>query len=928
MSEKKYDVGIYGLWYGHNYGSIITYYALDNVIRKMGYSTVMIKNPLGREGLDLSKLSRSHALVFADKHYEITPLYGINEMDKLNEICDRFVLGSDQMWNYHLSRPYKQTYFFDFVNEDKNKIAYATSFGKEKYIGPDAEKAITKKNLARFNAISVRDDFSKEICEKDFGVSAEVQMDPVFLCEKEKYEGLIKESEFNMEEEFLFAYILDPNPEIGKNLRKIAEKANKKMVIIFNQGSDKEKCKEALQLEGEQFIYPFEPTVNEWLYCFKNAQYIFTDSFHGCCFSVIFHKPFVVKKNVGRGGRRFDFITKQLGISDFMVSDSEGFVELFDKYGENLQINYGVIQKRIDEKRMTSLKWLNDALAVKKVNEAKVTVGSNIKPNVPMKLHPDIERARLLVALVKEYGFKHIVISSGARDVSLARLFEANAFFKTYNVTDERSAAYFAMGIALEVQEPVVIVCTSGTAVSNYLPGVTEAFYQNVPMIIISGDRYPCYIGQMEAQMIEQYGLFQNMCKKSVTLPVHYESFREKWEVYRLICETLLEVNHHGNGPVHINFPIDKLENELPSKAELELPKVNKIERIDFYSDENVWENSVKVLKNAKRIMVIYGQNNPLSETDQYYFNEFVDKYNCVVLTDHISNVSGKWCLKPYRLLKRWKNDQFKTVLMPDLVIYVGGKRILNDPLQGKMRSIRKRINFWHIKEDGKVADMYGKLTTIFECKQNQFFKYFAERAKEEKNNGEYYNLWRTYVESIPPVDFSKVNFTSYYTMGKFALKLPKNSMVHLAVGNTFINIQNYPIDESITVYCNMGTNGIDGSASTFMGQCINKKRKGFLIIGDLSFFYDMNSIWNKKLNGNVRILLNNDGGAGLLSHYKTPAITQAHNAIAEGWVKSLGFKYMSAHNKEEFDQQIEEFINGESDKPVFFEVFPIRSEY
>ena len=158
-------------------------------------------------------------------------------------------------------------------------------------------------------------------------------------------------------------------------------------------------------------------------------------------------------------------------------------------------------------------------------------------------------------------------------------------------------------------------------------------------------------------------------------------------------------------------------------------------------------------------------------------------------------------------------------------------------------------------------------------------------------------------------------------------MQIPKNSMLHLAVGNTFINIENYPIDDSVTVYCNMGTNGIDGSSSSFMGQCVNCSQKSFLIIGDLSFFYDMNSLWNKELNGNVRIILQNDSGAGLLAHYKSPSITQEHNATADGWVKTCGFKYMCAHNKEEFDFQLDEFLNGDSDKPVFFEVFTLRSE-
>lgn len=331
--EKKYDVGIYGLWYGRNYGSIITYYALDNVVKSLGYSTVMIKNPLGREGIDLTKLPRSHSLIFADKHYKITPLFGIDNMHNLNSICDRFLLGSDQMWNYHLSRPYKQTYFFDFVDDTKIKVAYATSFGKEKYLGPEEERILTKKNLHRFDAISVRDDFSKTICENDFGVLATITLDPVFVCEKEKYEELIDTVSLRLDEEFIFAYILDPNPEIGNSLQTISEETGKKIVIIFNEGSDKKKTKEALNVSGDDFIFLLDATVEEWLYCFKNAKFVITDSFHGCCFSIIFGKTFIVRKNMGRGGRRFDFLIGSLGLQDYMTTTPEGFLELFKKYG-------------------------------------------------------------------------------------------------------------------------------------------------------------------------------------------------------------------------------------------------------------------------------------------------------------------------------------------------------------------------------------------------------------------------------------------------------------------------------------------------------------------------------------------------------------------------------------------------------------------
>ncbi len=380
MDNKKYDVGIYGLWYGRNYGSIITYYALDEVIKSLGYSTVMIKNPLGREGLDLTKLTRSHSLIFADKHYEITPLMGIDHMAGLNNICDRFLLGSDQMWNYNLSRPYKQTYFFDFVDDSKIKVAYATSFGKDKYIGPAEEKVLTEKNLHRFDAISVRDDFSKTICEKEFGVPAIINLDPVFLCEKERYEDLVNSVSLDLHD-FIFAYILDPNPSIGASLKKIAQESGKKIVVIFNEGGDREQSRSALGVDGEEFIFLMEATVEEWLYCFKNADFVITDSFHGSCFSIIFEKTFIVRKNMGRGGSRFDFLLGELGLKEYMVTTPEGFVEAFNKFGLNHKIRYEATNRIIKEKKEKSIKWLKDALSgnihIKPTNKA---VTRNLDP--------------------------------------------------------------------------------------------------------------------------------------------------------------------------------------------------------------------------------------------------------------------------------------------------------------------------------------------------------------------------------------------------------------------------------------------------------------------------------------------------------------------------------------------------------------------
>lgn len=370
--EEKYDVAVYGLWYGNNYGSIITYYALTCVLEDMNFSYAMIRNPLGRE-IDIDSLNRSHPLRFAKEHYKITPLLPLNRLSELNDNFSAFLLGSDQMWNYYLSKPYRQSYFFDFVAEEKIKVAYATSFGIDKYLGPKEDKQITKYNLHRFNGISVRDDFSKRICEEDFEVSSEVLLDPVFLCSVEKYNELITEAEnYHIDEDYIFAYILDPNPVIGANLQRIAEQTQKKVVVVFNQIGDKDNLKEQLNISSVYVTYEMDPTVNEWLYLYKNAQFVLTDSFHGTCFSIIFEKPFIVLKNNGRGGNRFPYLLGELGLLERMIENPEEFVTKFEESGLNTKIDYEKVKGILDDRKRTSLKWLKEAL------EGKYTFPSNV----------------------------------------------------------------------------------------------------------------------------------------------------------------------------------------------------------------------------------------------------------------------------------------------------------------------------------------------------------------------------------------------------------------------------------------------------------------------------------------------------------------------------------------------------------------------
>lgn len=916
--EKKYDVAVYGLWYGNNYGSMITYYALSKVLESMNFTYAMIKNPLG-SNVDVDKLCRSHPLRFAAEQYDITPLLRLSEMGKLNDSFDTFLLGSDQMWNYYLSKNYKQSYYFDFVEEQKNKIAYGTSFGLDRFIGPEEERKKVYQNLHRFQAISVRDDFSKRICEKDFQVQATIVSDPVFLCPVEKYMELAEQAEmaYRPERPYLFSYVLDPSPAFGETLRKAAQTANLPVVVIldeliYNQPHDQQQLRQRLGLtDADQNIQILDdPNVKEWLYCFQHAEFVLTDSFHGACFSLIFQKDFLVLRNNGRGGSRFPFLLSELDLLNRMVASPE---EMAQRYVEkqNEKINYTAVAEKLEQKKNSSRQWLKDALH-RRGNHPVALPKPAANPEKPLPV--DVKRCQMIAALLRDYGIRHVVLSSGTRHVQLIKFFEANSCFITHDVLDERSAGFFALGLAAKLRKPVAVCCTSGTAASNYLTAVSEAFYQHIPLIFITADRYPHLLNQREQQMVPQDHMFESVCLHSVSLPMMEGPVGEA-VARRLICETILEATHRTLGPVHINIPIKTIFKREPAVYRLDHVHYPKITRYTLLPDRAPWRPAVKKMM-ASKILVVYGQYHALSEDEQIALEKLAKRFNCVICTDNLSNAACSKSINCFNMLKKDRlTPESLKKLHPDIVITVHGANV--STIQDFV--VRSgNVEHWDVAPNGVPADPYKKLRCIFECTPTKFFKRVNAMAGEIIADDSYYQLWKKYEipEDEVPQEYCQ-KYAVYHTMKQ----IPSGSLLHLANSNTIRMACSYTLPERVETYCNRGTNGIDGSASAFMGQVCVSDNLCFLIIGDLSFFYDMNSLWNKNLKGNIRIMLLNNSGAGLLRHHGAKAITYQHNAVAEGWVKSLGFTYLSSRNQEEFDANLVRFVSNE-DTPMFFEVF------
>ena len=547
-------------------------------------------------------------------------------------------------------------------------------------------------------------------------------------------------------------------------------------------------------------------------------------------------------------------------------------------------------------------------------------------PKEVLELHnnPEFIKIRLLATLLRDHGVRHIVLSPGGRDVPIVRMFEYNdKYFTLHRVTDERSAAYFGMGIAAQLKEPVACVCTSGTAASNYLPAVTEAYYTGIPLILITADRYEIYHEQGEDQTIPQKNIYNEVVKKSITLPEGV-GWRAEHQIKRDVQDCIMETKHNGYGPVHINIAIDNIAigAHIDKQYWELLPKVYPhLLRVSPSDGEAQMRRWLDALKGSQKILIVYGQNFSPTQKQKENIEAFASKFNCAIVTDMISNLSCAYNLKPYNMLRNISNKEFNEQLAPDILITVGGKRLMNDPLTDKVRRGPWNIRHWSVEPSGKVKDFYFRLTSILEMSQDYFFEWFSKNAGSIANNGVYFQKWQSLTEkySAPAVK----NFDSHYIQSKFIPQIPENSILHLGVGLSFYESRRYPLKRNIDVFCNMGTNGIDGCTSTFMGQCaVAKDKLCFLIVGDLSFFYDMNGIWNKHPGENVRILMINNNGSGLLRGNQLKAISAEHGTKAEGWVKSTGFTYLSANSQEEFERLLPDFLDAGVKKPLFFEVF------
>lgn len=536
-------------------------------------------------------------------------------------------------------------------------------------------------------------------------------------------------------------------------------------------------------------------------------------------------------------------------------------------------------------------------------------------------MYTELKTYQIIIALLKKYRISHCVLSAGSRNVPFVHSIEEDPDFHCYSVVDERSAGYFALGLAQELNEPVVISCTSSTATCNYWPPVAEAFYQGVPIVVLTSDRDPAMLGQWEDQMIDQVGMYDRHVKKSVNLPI-INSKDDEIFCQRLVNEALLELNHRGTGPVHINIPMKSYNNSFNVKS---LPEITKIDRLEIDDEEVNWDKKIEKLKTAKRILITCGQNSYVSPGLQDSIRSFFEKYNSVIALDYMTNIDLEEGINTMVCMDaRYITEKKTKELLPDIVISFGGN--IFSGIKEQLRKFAGQFEHWLVQEDGCVVDLYKSITTIFECKPEYFFEYCNRVALEQENDRMYYSKFKEYANSVVIPDFE---WSHVYAIKEVVERIPSGSVLHLSI-NDSIRITNFfKLRSGIKTYANIGTHGIDGCLSSFLGQAAVSNKPSYLIIGDLAFFYDMNAVRLRHIGKNTHILLiNNEGGSEFYFNrmWKNEAsdlhTTARHFIQAEGWVKSNNFIYISAHDKESLKDSIREFMRDDLDKPVFLEVF------
>ncbi|MHA3787931.1 2-succinyl-5-enolpyruvyl-6-hydroxy-3-cyclohexene-1-carboxylic-acid synthase [Flavobacterium hauense] len=532
-------------------------------------------------------------------------------------------------------------------------------------------------------------------------------------------------------------------------------------------------------------------------------------------------------------------------------------------------------------------------------------------------IYPKIPLAQSIIEVCRAKGVTDIIISPGSRNAPLTIGFANNPNFNCYSIADERCAAFFATGMAQQLKKPVAVVCTSGSALLNYYPAVAEAFYSQIPLIVISADRPHDKIDIGDGQTIRQENVYANHILFNANL------LEEPSEENDRLINEAINTAVLKKGPVHINAPFEEplyeTVNELSVASQIidvpALPTYNE----DLTPYITKWNT-------AKKKLVLVGVNDP-NTIDESIIEHLANDPSVIVMTETTSNLHDSTFLNnidtiitPFTIedFERWR---------PEILLTFGGM-VVSKRVKAWLRKYSP-AEHWHI-DTLRAYDTFGALTKHFETEANTFLKAFLPQTRQVESN---YNLLAQELKEFRKVKhdtyLSKIPFTDFKAFEVILPKLKDNSQLQISNSSAIRYIQLLDVKDSIEVFCNRGTSGIDGSSSTAIGAAVTSGKETVLITGDISFLYDSNALWNNYTPKDFKIIVINNGGGGIFrilpGHNETPVFNTyfetTHTLTAEHLAKMYGFGYQAASNETELKGELDTFMQN-GDQPKILEVF------
>jgi len=527
---------------------------------------------------------------------------------------------------------------------------------------------------------------------------------------------------------------------------------------------------------------------------------------------------------------------------------------------------------------------------------------------------------QLIAEVLSTFDIEHIVLSPGSRNGSLATHFSHHPKFKTYSIVDERSAGFVALGMAQQLRKPVVVCCTSGSALVNYYPAVTEAFYQNVPLIVLSADRPEHLTDQFDGQTIRQKKVFESHIISEVQLSEN-ESTETLTHNLGLIKKAVGE-SIQKSGPVHINMPFSEPLYEFQESIDIhfdqfEIPKNQKTE-IDVSPFSERWNS-------AQKKLVLVGLQFPNQRLNEL-IRELADDDSVVVMTETTSNLhSPEFFNKIDSVIYSLSEETLETH-KPEILLTVG-QNVVSKKIKAFLRN-HKPEQHWHLDAYWQ-PDTFQCLTDRINSDPIEFLEKFVPEIIQQSSH--YYNDWNSLKaekEKLQKEFAEKTGFSDFKVFEKIIETLPENIDLQYSNSSAIRYAQLFDHCPDIRVFCNRGTSGIDGSTSTAAGAAMADERQTVLISGDIAFFYDSNGLWNNYIPNNFRIILINNGGGNIFKIIPGPensgvvekVFETAHRLNASHLAEMFGFEYLNAKSLESLQQSLNGFYS-KSDRPKILEV-------